>query len=352
MTGATGNDVRARLEWVDSARGLAILLVVVFHAVQTTTTMGIDHPQWVYWVEALRTLRMPLFFLAAGLFAGKWVRGSWPALLRAKVLLFVWLFLLWAVIRFVALSLDPAGRSAETGSLYMLLRVLWVPGVGWFIYVLALFFVVARATRQLDPRLQVAAAALVSGIWFAGFELNNHAWEGAGLYYVFFLLGIYYRELVFAWSRAGVVPRAASIPLWIALYVAAEAGDVLHVPGVGPVLCVAALAAGISVATFVQGGRLLRHLGRRTLTVYLTHQLILLGIHFAAAAVGGIPATTATGVLAPVVLTAAAVVIGLALGWAAPRVGMPWLFDTPRWLLRAFDAAGRQPKSPSRVSPK
>lgn len=331
-----------RVGWVDVAKGIAILLVVVFHAVQATTSLGIDHPAWLYCATALKTLRMPLFFLTAGLFARGWIERPWRRLLRDKVLLFVWVFLLWSVIRFTALSLDPEGRSVETGSITLLFKLAVWPQGGWFLYALAIFFVLARVTRRVDPRIQLAAAGLVSAVWFSGVHLDNFAWDGTGLYYVFFLAGVYYRHLAFTWAENGALMRALAVPLWVVLYVVAEQADVLHVPGVGLAVSVVAVAAGISLATFLMNSRFLGYVGQRTLVVYMTNQLILLAIAFVVTAFGTAPSGPVVKAAAPVALAAFATGTGLFVAWVAPRVRAGWLFDSPAWARSLFDAAWKR----------
>ena len=53
---------KPRLEWVDTAKGICILLVIIFH---TTGYIMSDYPQ----INCmLRAIRMPLYFTIAGLF--------------------------------------------------------------------------------------------------------------------------------------------------------------------------------------------------------------------------------------------------------------------------------------------
>ncbi len=113
---------RVRLRWPDAARGLAILLVVVLHATRAlgdldlTGAWGTVLAGWDRVNAALGTMRMPLFFAVAGLFAGKWVRGPWRALLASKVALFAWLLLLWPFVRALGYLLGPSSRATRPGA--------------------------------------------------------------------------------------------------------------------------------------------------------------------------------------------------------------------------------------------
>ena len=111
-----------RLVWVDVAKAIAIMLVAIHHSVVFGSAAG-----WV--PEAVASLnnlaqavRMPLFFLAAGLFAADALRRSWNVVLRRRVLFFAWLYLLWVVIRFVVFQVVPDLRGAGVdGDLHALL---------------------------------------------------------------------------------------------------------------------------------------------------------------------------------------------------------------------------------------
>lgn len=81
-----------RLTWVDTARGISILLVVGLHATLWLGYLG-EPPRWlVVFNEVAGFFRMPLFFAAAGLFAQKWMRASWRELFKGKLWLLIWVY--------------------------------------------------------------------------------------------------------------------------------------------------------------------------------------------------------------------------------------------------------------------
>ncbi|MGX9348907.1 acyltransferase family protein, partial [Microbacterium sp. KNMS] len=56
----------SRVKWVDTARGIAIIAVVVFHATLVLAPLGAGSA-WARYINLLDTFRMPLFFFASGL---------------------------------------------------------------------------------------------------------------------------------------------------------------------------------------------------------------------------------------------------------------------------------------------
>ena len=328
-----------RVLWVDAAKGLAIFLVVLLHSVQISHEAGQENAVWLYASEMLQTMRMPLFFLVSGLFARKWATKPLREILRYKVFLFAWVFTVWVLIRFAILSLDPAGRSVESRNFGMLLEQFVNPVAGWFVYVLAFFFLILKATSAVPRLVQIAVAAAVSIVWFSSFvDLHNFVWDGMGRYYVFFLVGCYGRELIFAWNRASnVVTRAGVLALWAAAYVSANGLGILDVPGVGAVLGVFGAASGIVVAELLSEARVFTYLGQRTLLIYMSHHLWLQGAGIILGVLA-IPINPIVAAVLPLLLTAFALTIALAVGIASRIFRIGWLFDTPRWLRRRWSA--------------
>ena len=89
-----------RVDWVDVAKGICIIMVVMMHS-----TLGVEkaagEPGWMgYFVEFARPFRMPDFFLIAGLFLARRIDGPWRLYLDRKVLHFVYFYVLWLTIQF------------------------------------------------------------------------------------------------------------------------------------------------------------------------------------------------------------------------------------------------------------
>ena len=118
----TDHDKRtpSRIDWVDAAKGMSILLVVLHHVVILSEPHGLVPGPVSALNTALASLRMPLFFLASGLFAAAPLAASWRTLLHKRVAFFLYLFVLWTLLQsvvFLALPADgaAAGLAGELG---------------------------------------------------------------------------------------------------------------------------------------------------------------------------------------------------------------------------------------------
>lgn len=343
-----GAGTGTRVAWVDAARGTAIALVVLHHASLRAASAGAA-PWWVDVTTMLQTVRMPLFFTLAGLLAARWVseRTSWAQMLRSKVLLFVWVYLVWLLVRYAWFLALPGGRQMTPYD--ELVVRLWLPAGGWFVVALAVMFVLARTLHRL-PRLPVlvVAGAVSTAFLAERVQVGNIMWDGVGSYLFFFLAGTALRGHLF--GAAGRTTRAGALLVvggWVAAYLACAAGGVTEAPGVGFALRVAGVAAGVSVGLLLQRWGALQALGRGTLPVYLAHQLLVVTAVAWLASVWDLAEQPVLHVAAPVLLVAVILPVSYGLGRLAPRIGLGWLFELPRWLASGTPAHGRPQSAPA-----
>lgn len=321
---------KPREQWVDAAKGIAIILVVFLHA---TLDFGYNVPLW-WWpesAEVLETFRMPLFFFTAGLFATRALSMPFLGMFNHRVVRLIWLYGLWSMFAILLQQLFPHADSL----LYRLAVVVIRPYPDtWFIYAMILYFLVAWLMRRLPVWVQLTLATGFAVIVHQGvIQLPTDEWYKIAQYFVFYLLATLIGPAVrrrvpgIRWPFLFVAP---------VIYVAGVAtAEVLGVMNLAPVwlfLALLAIATGCSIAvalTRVPGFGWLTKLGSRTLQVYLLHWYFLF---FGSMLIGMV---TVPAVLVPFVVPALVVVsISGALLVHALTKGIPGLYDRPTWLVR------------------
>lgn len=125
--------------WVDTFRGLAIILVVFAHCGRGLDKAGLspgfEHGFLDDWIYAFH---MPAFFFVAGLFAGRSLARGWTQFIAGKLGTVAYPYLVWSVIYILTLLILPAGNTKYDHSLWT--RIAYAPvGNYWFLY--TLFFV-------------------------------------------------------------------------------------------------------------------------------------------------------------------------------------------------------------------
>ena len=334
----------ARTAWVDVAKGISIVLVALHHVV-----VGAVAQDWVPDVaheisSSLGTLRMPLFFLASGIFAARTLAGPWGRLLERRVAFFAWLYVLWLVIRYLWFGLLAHGVHLDAwASPWTVVSQLWLPASGmWFLYALALFSLVGRATRAVPPVLRIGAAAVLSALVGSGVvPVESYAWRSMALNLVFFLLGadasVAIRRGADALGRRAAVGLALGAgAAFVALTIALRDQGVVAVPGARLLTSLVAVAAGVGLAVALAGtraGRPPQWLGTRTLEVYLIHGLLLGVVMKLVTLVHPGAFAVVVGVILVLVTTGVVVAGSLAAARRLRAARAGWLF-VPPWSQR------------------
>ncbi|GAA0898151.1 acyltransferase family protein [Pseudonocardia zijingensis] len=323
-----------RLDWVDAAKGMSILLVVAHHAIWFLQRSGQAPAAIVAANEALASLRMPLFFLASGLFAAGPLAASWRVVLHKRVAFFLYLFAIWTVIRFTffATVVPPVVDPDDSANPVEFALALFLPGPSmWFLYALALFAVLAKLMRPLPVWLQLGASGLLSALVGAGaLELDGSRWTYMARLLFFFLVGLHARTPV---ERLAGLTSVLRVALAVAGCVGAAGVAVVFglrtVPGVALALQCIAVATGVLFAAWIarlRFGRPLVHLGRRTLPIYLIHMLwlalIMIGVRH-------LELPTAAAYALPFVMVPVLTALALLTHRLLVAAGARWLFELP-----------------------
>ena len=323
----------SRLVWVDTAKGLSILLVVLHHSVIYEQAVGLAPAPVAAANEALASLRMPLFFLASGLFVAGPLAAPWRTLLHKRVAFFLYLYLLWTVLRFTffATLVPPEVDPNDSANPIGLAAALVLPGPSmWFLYALALFSVLGKLAQRVPVALQLGAAGVLSALTGAGVLDVDSRWAYLTRFLFFFLLG---------WHARGPIERVArsASPLFVGgammLCVGSAGGAVAlglrTVPGVALVLNCVAVVFGVLFAAWISRHRIgvfLAGLGRKTLPIYLIHMLWLAAI-MTGVRLAHLP--PAAGYVLPVVVVPALVALSLLTHRLLLSAHATWLFALP-----------------------
>src|SRR6202007_907808 len=107
---ANGTSAATRVDWVDYAKGICIVMVVMMHSVlgveQAAGEAGFMHVL----VAFAKPFRMPDFFLSSGLFLPLVIDSDWRTYLDRKVVHFTYFYVLWVTVQFVFKALAFASE--------------------------------------------------------------------------------------------------------------------------------------------------------------------------------------------------------------------------------------------------
>lgn len=306
----------ARIEWIDYAKGLCIILLVVMQSV--TGYAGLTGSAgWMQGVAMWAApFTLPALFLISGFFLKRTLFGSKSAFLDRKVLRFAYFYLVWLVIHTAffhghLLFSQPADLAA------ILARALVEPAAGlWLIPMLAVFHLTTWLVRFVPVLRVLGAAIALQVLHSAGFVATG--WgvlDRFAEFYVFFFAGYAGVSVIQRYAESltrGFADVPAVLLVWTAINAALVAQGTAGLPVISLVLGFAGSFAVIGLATqmsrrSVQGG--VRHAGRFYLVIYLTSFIPMVTMQILLARSGLVPeaglaclAVTAAALLAPLAL--------------------------------------------------
>ena len=204
------NRTTPRVDWVDAAKGICIVLVVMMHS-----TLGVEAAVgatgWMgTLVEFARPFRMPDFFLISGLFLSRVDDRDWRTFADRRIIHFVYFYLLWLTVQFAFKAPAFAAEIgvAETAKLYLLALTIEPFGTLWFIWILPFFALTVRLTRRVPVPAMLAVAALIE---IAPIETGYLAIDEFASRFVYFYVGYALAPLVFRFADTLAEHRAPAL---------------------------------------------------------------------------------------------------------------------------------------------
>jgi uncharacterized membrane protein YcfT len=318
-----------RVDWVDYAKGICIVMVVMMHSVlgveAATGQTGFMHVL----VAFAKPFRMPDFFLISGLFLSVVIDRDWRTYLDRKVLHFAYFYVLWITIQF---GFKAPSFAAETGWAhvgFMYLEAFIEPfGTLWFIYLLPVFFVIAKGTRRVPPLAIWGAAALLEMAHIAtGWTVIDEFCAR----FVYFYSGYLFAGYVFALSdraRGRPALALAGLALWAALNGGLVVSGCSEWPVISLMLGVSGACAIVILGTLLARAHwlnLLRFCGKHSIVIYLAFFLPMAATRTLLLRAGLIHDIGAISL----VVTIVGVIGALALWRIALKTGANFLFERP-----------------------
>ena len=265
-----------RIDWIDTARGLGIVLVVIGHVERGLVDAGLAQGRgWSIFDTLLYSFHMPLFMLLAGLHVPHSLARGRIRFLSAKLRTVYYPYLLWSLVQGVMLvaMASAANNGAQWSDVW---QIPWRPMWHfWFLAALILYMLLVAVTG-VRPLL-LGAAALAALAFAQSMEVGGSLLYRILYHLPFFVIGILLARPIMAWRPARPLLAtglfAAGWGLLLLLlplsmphaYMAPVAipGALL---GTAAMLCLAQAIGGAS-------GRAFALAGRWSLSIYVMHVL-------------------------------------------------------------------------------
>lgn len=269
-----------RVDWVDIAKGICIILVVMLHA-----TLGVEKAMGetstfsavIAWAAPFR---MPDFFLISGLFLARRIDRPWRSYLDSKVVHFVYFYVLWVNIQLALKAPHFVSELGLTGfiELYFLSYIIPFSSL-WFIYILAIYFVAAKLVASLPKYIVLLGAAAMH---VAVPETGIFALDQFSERFVFFYAGYAVAPVIFRYaeqvSRTPELVVGLGLGCWGVLNAMAVGSGVATIPVIDLAVSFVGIAAVIAFSASVVDttvGRMLGYCGRQSISIYLAFAVFM-----------------------------------------------------------------------------
>lgn len=270
-------------EWINFAKGAAIILVVLYHSALFLNDIGLagSTPRLRL---VLSYFPMPLFFFIAGLTARRMLTWNLADLWRRRLLTLVYLYLLWSVVRVLFYLVVPHLRGTErapTDLLNIVLLPVWPTSSYWFIWALAIFTLLAWLLRKLPVSVQIALAGALAVLSTTPnlLDLDNVGWDRVASNFIFFIGALYFPHTVYRLAaRVRVWHAIVLVAAYLGLAVLLVPLHLSRVPGLILLESAVAVAMGVALATLlvrVKWLNFMNTLGQYSFQIYLLHLFLV-----------------------------------------------------------------------------
>ena len=338
--------------WIDYDRGISIILVAYRHCYESMEKAGLNlhaHP----WLEYINVFffgfRMPLFFIASGMFiSGSMKKKGLNPYIDNRIRTILYPLLVWGIIQ-ISLQLvfaDYTNSKGDVGFQSYLYLITYPRATGQFWYLNALFFVgviyaVLKSIFKVDIKYQLILGLI---LYFTSSYFSTHGIQVGALndifkYYLFFAIGDTISGFMLSEKTATLfTSRKVIIPLLISFIIVQlfftninlKYGSNYHVENQMPLffLLVALIGCAMSIAfsfTLKKYNKLkfLRVVGYNSVHIYCLHIIVMSVFRMIYIKILGIENVP---ILALLILTAG-VLIPMIIYNIALRFNLWWLFS-------------------------
>jgi surface polysaccharide O-acyltransferase-like enzyme len=306
-----------RIDWLDTAKGISILLVVFWHAIMATKSAGfVVSPVYALINAPLLLIRMPLFFSASGMVIGGRPKLDKASFFLKRIWTPLWLYVLWTIIYVIAQH-----RPVE-----QLIEGIYDPRFHlWFIWALLTF----RTLVWLLDDVKLIATLFALPVAIFGFmstpDMMSMAHTNVLQYAFFFFVSYWYGRPI-----AEIVTKYAPWAMIIGLTAVAVFWKTEFWFGVA----IGGVLGGFGLSKIIADNvpplyRMFTFLGRHSLEIFILHFMLVgpltrVSIGFPGATYWSIP-----------FVTCAAITISIVFRKITRRF-LPWLFEAPMVIHRSL----------------
>lgn len=188
--------MQERIDWVDYAKGLGIILVVIGHVLRgiNEADMGLNENFFIVSDFLIYSFHMPLFFFLSGVFVEKSVNKNFKTTILKKANSLLYPYFLWSIIQGTIMLILSSFTNREM-TIGILGKIVYDPiDQFWFVYTLFFIFITYFTLRR---KLIINQLLILSFIlFFLSFYVDYWVLGSIFYYLIFLILGVYHNKII------------------------------------------------------------------------------------------------------------------------------------------------------------
>lgn len=337
----------SRVEWIDYAKAIGIVLVVYGHSASGLNNAGIVNSDSIYMLinNVVYSFHMPLFFFLSGLFFfGSLAKRGAKKLIFSKIDSLVYPYLLWSVLQ----GGVEVGLSQYTNGSVTAREVLtfWEPRAQfWFLYALFFVFVVSVCLYSLVQERYHSLILSFSIFLYLGrgYLPDNPTLIFIYSNFVYFVFGVLFTK--YEWY--GHVSRRMSFPALLVLFVFGQymfhgyLGKQYTQQGIELLLLsLVSIALIVSISSLIvkRPVTLLAYIGASTMAIYVMHILAGSGVRVVLSKFWGVESAT----LHIFMGCSAGICLPMLANLIITRFKIPYIFSAPVTGIASLGLGGKK----------
>lgn len=270
-----------RVEWIDAAKGIGIILVVIGHTLRGLESANVLSFEGDFGRidKAIYSFHMPLMFLLSGLFIDKALPQSWPNYILKHTQRLIWPLILWTYIFFLCKIV--AGAAANNPVSWQNFPFVPLPPKEhfWFLWALFLGFLIIKVVDALCTFFKihllswslVTLAALLFLVLWQSLGFYSPWMQQSFVYLPYITVGMSLRTL---FVSNPLCTLTASIVGFFAMLFSPLGGiPALHIFGLAVSISTAVVSATAILSNYITFAWLVI-IGQASMAIYLSHTIV------------------------------------------------------------------------------
>ncbi|MFZ4828867.1 MAG: acyltransferase family protein [Phototrophicaceae bacterium] len=338
-----------RVDWVDTVKGVAILLVVLRHVTGGLRTAGLIEAQgtlhlldgWVYY-----SFSVAAFFFVGGLFIYRsCMKKTLADFTMDRVRTLVYPYFVWSLLTYAfAFIFEDYTNHSSLGQGSEILYRLFVDPENrfWFLYgfflVLVLFATMMKRNFKPVHFLFLSVGIFALNMWLE-FDLYNGMLYDTSLNMIFFALGVTYSEPILrylddAGDRRLSILGVYFILAWFIMVFTYRGTEILVIEFMGQLVGLIGLVSLSELFIRIPATTFLHTLGQYSFEIYLTHGFVIAAIRIFLVRFLGVTNTWVDVLISVMV----GVLVPMLFAKVVEHFKIPYVFNFPKPSASAPDA--------------